>query len=224
MMCRLYTHILSVKCLVVLTFQPDIVLVGFLEISCHIPSITYTVMNWTKVNIYPRSYHTIWSIYQRTAGRVWWWCLFLRRVCWDQRRNEPPQFVTTKIFIRDLNSIESHCYCQYSQPYSASFEITNWIDYLIFTIFCSHTMSKNGSAPETTNMASTGALFGLQQRPDDNVGASYNNAGNTPGKDTQFGQPANQLHPPPPPPGYRYLPSHHHFLALPSSTPRLHWT
>jgi len=38
---RSYTHILSIKCLVMLTFQPDIVLVRFLEISCHIPSITF---------------------------------------------------------------------------------------------------------------------------------------------------------------------------------------
>jgi hypothetical protein len=32
---------LSIKCLVVLTFQPDIVLVRFLEISCRIPSMTF---------------------------------------------------------------------------------------------------------------------------------------------------------------------------------------
>jgi len=45
MKCRSYTHILSVKCLGVLTFQPDIVLVGFLDISCDITSMTFTVMN-----------------------------------------------------------------------------------------------------------------------------------------------------------------------------------
>ena len=39
------THLLSIKCLVVLTFQPDIVLVRFLEISCRIPSMSFTVMN-----------------------------------------------------------------------------------------------------------------------------------------------------------------------------------
>ena len=69
-------------------------------------------------------------------------------------------------------------------------------------------MSTNGSPPKTTNMAPTGGLYGSQQRPDDNVGASYNNPGNTPSKDTQFGQPAYQLDsPPPPPPGYSYPPS-----------------
>ena len=52
---RSYTHMLNVKCLVMLTFQPDIVLVGFLEISCRIPSMTFTVMNRTKVSFYPSS-------------------------------------------------------------------------------------------------------------------------------------------------------------------------
>jgi len=52
-------------------------------------------------------------------------------------------------------------------------------------------------------MAPTGGLFGSQQCPDDNLGASDSNAGNTPSKDTQFGQPTNQFHPPP---GYHYLP------------------
>jgi len=65
-------------------------------------------------------------------------------------------------------------------------------------------MSTNGSPPKTTNMASTGGLFGSQQCPEDNVGAWDNNAGNTPSKDTQFGQPPNQCHPPP---GYSYPPS-----------------
>jgi len=56
MKCRSYTHIVSVKCLVVLTFEPDIVLVGLLEISCRIPSMTFTIMNQTKVSFYRRSY------------------------------------------------------------------------------------------------------------------------------------------------------------------------
>ena len=54
-------------------------------------------------------------------------------------------------------------------------------------------------------MASTSGLFVSQQCPDDNVGASDNNAGNPPSKDTQFGQPANQFHPPPTA-GYSYPP------------------
>jgi hypothetical protein len=65
-------------------------------------------------------------------------------------------------------------------------------------------MLTNGSPPKTTNMAPSGGLFGLQQCPDDNVGASDNNARNTPSKDTQFGQPPDQIHPPP---GYSYPPS-----------------
>jgi hypothetical protein len=65
-------------------------------------------------------------------------------------------------------------------------------------------MLTNGSPPKTTNMAPLGGLFGQQQCPEANVGASDNNAGNTPSKDTQFGQPPNQIHPPP---RYSYLPS-----------------
>jgi len=43
----------------------------------------------------------------------------------DQRCSETPQSVTKKMDIRGLHSAEGHCYLQYSQPYSASFEITN---------------------------------------------------------------------------------------------------
>ena len=64
-------------------------------------------------------------------------------------------------------------------------------------------MSKNGSLPKTTIIAPTGGLLGSHQCPDDNVGAPDNNAGNTPSKDTQLGQPTNQIHPPL---GYSYLP------------------
>jgi len=43
----------------------------------------------------------------------------------DQRCSETPQSVTKKMDIRGLHSAESHTYLQYSQLYSASFEITN---------------------------------------------------------------------------------------------------
>jgi len=75
-------------------------------------------------------------------------------------------------------------------------------------------MSTNGSPPKTTNMAPLGGLFDSQQHPDDNVGASDNNAGNIPNKDTQFGQPTNQF---PPPSGYSYLPSQPLFPGAPQS-------
>jgi hypothetical protein len=42
---RSSSYIWSVRCLVMLTFQLDIDLVGFLEISCRIPSMIFTVMN-----------------------------------------------------------------------------------------------------------------------------------------------------------------------------------
>jgi len=130
----------------------------------------------------------------------------------DQRCGETPQFVTNRMDIRGHHSAKGHCYLQYSHLYSASFEITNWIDNLFTTIFCSHTMSTNRSPPKTTNMAPPGGLFGSQQHPDDNVGASDNNAGNTPSKDTHFGQPTNQFHPPL---GYSYPPLQPPFPCAP---------
>jgi len=214
MKCRLYTHILSEKCLVVLTFQLDIVLVVFLEISCRISSMTFTVMKLTNVSFNSRSYYMNWSIYQWKAGSVWLSFPFLSRVSYDQRRSETPLFLAMKMDVRCLHSAEGHWYLQYSQLYSASFEFINWIDYLITTIFRSQTMSTNGSPPKTTNMAPNSRLFASQQLPDDNVGASDNNAGNTPNKDTQFGQPVNQFHPPPPP-RYSYPPSQPTFPDAP---------
>jgi len=104
--------------------------------------------------------------------------------------------------IRGLHFAQDYGNLQYSQLYSDSFEITNWIDNLCSTIFFSYSILTNGSPPKTTNMASTGGLFDLQQRPENNVGASHNNAENKRSKDIQFGQPPNQFHPPP---GYSYL-------------------
>jgi hypothetical protein len=130
----------------------------------------------------------------------------------DQRCSETPQWVTNKMDIRGRYSAEGHCYLQYSQPNSPSFGITNGIDNLFTTSICSHMMSTNGSPPKTTNMAPSGGQFGSQQRAEDNVGASDNNAGNTPSKDTQFGQPQNQIHPPL---GYSYRPSQPPFPGAP---------
>ena len=64
-------------------------------------------------------------------------------------------------------------------------------------MFSSHTMSTDWSPPKTTNIARPGGLIGSQQRPDANVGPSGNNARNAPSRDTQFGEPPNEIHPPP---------------------------
>jgi len=135
MKCRSYKHSFSVKCLVMLTFQLEIVLVGFLEISCWIPSMTFTVMNWTEVSYCPRSYDTNSSIKQKMPECVWQWFLFLSRVAWDQMCSKTPQSVTKQMNIRYLHSAEGHCYLQYSQVYSAAFKITNWIDNVFTIIF-----------------------------------------------------------------------------------------
>ena len=50
---------------------------------------------------------------------------FSRSGLMDQRCSETPQFVTNTMHIRGLHSAEGHCWLQYSQLYSASFEITN---------------------------------------------------------------------------------------------------
>ena len=88
-------------------------------------------------------------------------------------------------------------------------------------------MLTNRPQQQTTIMAPSIGLFGSQQRPDDNVRTSDNNAGNTPSKDTQFGQPMNQF---PPPLGYSYPPSQLPFPGTPqlyhpapfNMTPRSH--
>jgi hypothetical protein len=79
---RLSTPILSVKCRVMLTFQLDIVVVEFLEITCWMPSMTIRVMHRTKVSFYPSFWYTDSSIWQPMAGCVWLWFLFLSRVSW----------------------------------------------------------------------------------------------------------------------------------------------
>jgi hypothetical protein len=80
----------------------------------------------------------------------------------DQMCSQTPLFGTNKMDIRGFHSTAGHCYLQYSQLYSASFEITNWIDNLFITILCSHTMSTSESPPKTHNMAPLGWLFGSQ--------------------------------------------------------------
>jgi hypothetical protein len=71
----------------------------------------------------------------------------------------------------------------------------------------------NGYPPNTTNLAPTCWLLGSRQYPDDNVRASDYNTGNTPSKDNQFGQSANQFLPPPP--AYSYPPSQPPFPVTP---------
>jgi len=121
------------------------------------------------------------------------WILFLSQVSWDERCSETPQFVTNKMDTIGLHFAEDHRYLQYFKLYSASFEITNWINNWITTIICSHTMLTTGSPLKPTNMAAPGWLFGSQQCPDNHVGSSDDNAGNSPNKDTQFRQPMNQF-------------------------------
>jgi len=165
MKCRLYTHILSVKCQVVLTFELDVVLVGFLEITCRIPSMSFTVMNWTKVSFYPSSYYTNSSIQQRKAGCAWLWFLLLSRVSWDQRSCESPQSMTKRMDIKGLHSAGGHCYLQYYELYSASFEITNWLDYLITIILLFKYDVDERISTDNNQYASTGWAVWFRTTP-----------------------------------------------------------
>ena len=135
MNCRSYTDSLSVQCLVALTFQLDVVLVGYLEISCWIPSVTCTVMNRTNVSIYSRSYNTNSSWQQWKAGCVRLWFYFLSQISWNHRCSKTPQSVTMKMDIKCLHSTRGHCYLLHFQLYSTAFEITNWIDNVNTTVF-----------------------------------------------------------------------------------------
>jgi len=143
---------------------------------------------------------------------MWLGFLFVSQVTCNQTWSETPQFMTTKLDIRGIDSIEGYCFLEYSQLYSAEFEITHWIDNLFTTICGSHRMLMNRAAPNFTNMAPTGGLFRSQQHPDDNVGASVNNAGNTPSKHMQFGRPTKWFYLPL---GYSYLPSQPPFPGAP---------
>jgi len=86
------------------------------------------------------------------------------------------------------------------------------MDNFYTTICCSHMMSMTASPPKKTNLAPSGWPFGSQQCAEHNVGASDNYAGNTPSRDTQFGQPLNDFHPPP---VFSYLPGQATFPGAP---------
>jgi len=83
----------------------------------------------------------------------------------DQRCSETPQSVTKKMDIRGLHSAEGHCYLQYSQPYSAWFTITNWIDYLITIIIVFTYDVHEWIAMEDNQYASTGLVVWLTTTP-----------------------------------------------------------
>jgi len=112
---------------------------------------------------------------------------------------------------RGLHSVQGHCYRLDSQQSSVLFESTHWIQNCITNGL--HMMLTNGSPPKITNMAPTCGLFGSQQWPDDNVGASDNNARNTMSNDNRVRQSTNQFHPPPP--RYSYPPSQPPFQGAP---------
>jgi len=105
---RLCTNLFSVKCLVLLTIQPDIVVIGFLGISYHIPSMTFTVINGTKVSFSTIFCYTKLSIYKRKLGCMQLWFHFLCWVSWNQRWSETSKFVTNKMDIRGLHSAGGH--------------------------------------------------------------------------------------------------------------------
>jgi hypothetical protein len=149
MKCRSYTHILSVNWRVMLAFQPDIVLGGFQQTSYGIPFMTVTVTNRTTVRDYPRCYYLNSSILLRKTGRLWLWFIFSAGFN-GIKGAVKHQSVTKKMDRRGLYCPEGHCYLQYSQLYSAAFEITNWNDNVFTTLFWfTHDVDELISAEDT---------------------------------------------------------------------------
>ena len=116
------------------------------------------------------------------------------------------------MYICGFHSAHGHCDLQYSQLYSAPFKIINLIDNLCTNTTCLHMMLTNWSPTRKTYIAPSGALYGSHHCPEDNVRVSDKSAANTPSKDTRFGQPPNQNHPPP---EYCYPPSEAPFPGAP---------
>jgi hypothetical protein len=59
-------------------------------------------------------------------GRMWVIMISSSQSCFvDESSGDTPLFVTNWMNIRSLYSAEGHCYLQYSQLYSVSFELTN---------------------------------------------------------------------------------------------------
>jgi hypothetical protein len=102
-----------------LTFQPDIVLVGFLEISCRIPSMTFTSHEPNRGELLSK--FLVYEFEHITKkGRMCVIMVSLSQLDFiDRRISETPQIVTNKMNIRGLHTAEDHCYLQYSQLYSA---------------------------------------------------------------------------------------------------------
>jgi hypothetical protein len=79
--------------------------------------------------------------------------------------------MTKKMDIRGLYLTEGNSYLQFSEQFSAAFEMTNSIDNLFITILVPQTVSMNGSPLKTTNVASPVELYGSQPQPEENIGS-----------------------------------------------------
>jgi len=198
-------HNFSVIFLVVLTFTLDIVLVGFLEISSHIPSMIFKVMEEYKVEhlsniLVDESEHITKkgrmcimkvSFSEARAG-------FMDPRCsetpvhnitmWYKMPFIPPKFTTTCNMVKHT-PIYPTCYRQ------------SMVDYLGL---CSERMSMKGSKGMISRKAPLGGQFSLQQPCDNNSGSSYNGSRTAAGKDTRSGKHDYEYNPQH---GYCYSPS-----------------
>jgi len=183
---RSYMHQLCVISLVMLTFIQDIVLVWFLEISYHIPSMTCKVME-----IYGGEHLTNTLVYEfehiTKQGGMW-----VIKVPFSQPRSFHGSKVEWKTADRDNRM-------GYKQPFilpkiTATGNILNHtliysISLLASTVVChqlwSQNMLTNGSPPKTANMAPQHHLFGMPEGREDNSEPSENSLGT--GNNSHYG-------------------------------------
>jgi len=203
------THNLCVIFLVVLTFILNFVLVGFLEISYHILSMTHKVreayegVHLSNILVYEAEHITkkrrMWVIKVSFSQQG---CFHASMVEWkttdcDNRMGYKTPFIPPKV-TATCNILND----------TLIYSISLLAAIVVYKYLGSQNMSTNGSPPKTANMARPVGPFGMQQRPEDSSESSDNSSGTATGKDSPFGTQSNQCHLPH---GYGYLPSQQPF-------------
>jgi len=192
---RLYTHNLCVISPVVQTFVLDIVVVGFLQFSYHIPSMTCKVMEaYERVHLCNSLVYELEHITKK------------RRMCVIKDSiSQPGWYYGSKV---EWNNTDRDNRMGYKRPFlplkvTATCNILNHTPIYFISLhaprvvyhhLCSHNMSTNGSPPKTANMAALGVLFGTRKWLEDNSEPSENTSRT--GIDRQFGKHTNQHQPP----------------------------
>ena len=167
---RSYTYNICVISLVVLTFILDIVLVGFLEISYNIPSMTCKVMevyegeNLSNTEVYEFEHIT-------KSGRMGVIRVSFSQPGWfdgskaernttglDNRMGYKKPFIPPKV-TATCNTLN----------HTAIYSISLLASIVGYHHLYSQIMSTNGATPKSANMALLGGLFCTRQHRDDTL-------------------------------------------------------